>query len=94
MTVVDLTGMTICWVSGSRQESGTDAGGAKIAGNPYGLADVLRKLESASKQIPLAANPATAHMFIIKPFSTGGLMNMFSTHPSTEERIARLMNLR
>jgi heat shock protein HtpX len=80
-------------ISRSR-EFDADAGGAKIAGNPYGLADALRKLESASKQIPLNANPATAHMFIIKPFSAGGLMNMFSTHPSTEERIARLMNVR
>jgi heat shock protein HtpX len=80
-------------ISRSR-EFDADAGGAKIAGNPYGLADALRKLESASKQIPLNANPATAHMFIIKPFSAGGLMSMFSTHPSTEQRIARLMNLR
>ena len=80
-------------ISRSR-EFDADAGGAKIAGNPYGLADALRKLESASKQIPLDANPATAHMFIIKPFSAGGLMNMFSTHPPTEQRIAKLMNLR
>jgi heat shock protein HtpX len=80
-------------ISRSR-EFDADAGGAKIAGNPYGLADALRKLESASKQIPLDANPATAHMFIIKPFSAGGLMSMFSTHPPTEQRIARLMNLR
>jgi heat shock protein HtpX len=80
-------------ISRSR-EFAADAGGAKIAGNPYGLADALRKLESASKQIPMNANPATAHMFIIKPFSASGLMSMFSTHPSTEQRIAALMNLR
>ncbi len=70
-----------------------DAGGAKIAGSPYGLMNALRKLEVASKRIPLDANPATAHMFIIKPFSGGGLMSMFSTHPSTEQRIQALMNL-
>src|SRR3982750_2335604 len=75
-------------ISRSR-EFAADAGGARIAGTPYGLMDALRKLESASKQIPLDANPATAHMFIIKPFSAGGLMNMFSTHPPTEQRIAR-----
>jgi heat shock protein HtpX len=80
-------------ISRSR-EFAADAGGAKIAGTPYGLADALRKLESASKQIPMNANPATAHMFIIKPFSASGLMSMFSTHPSTEQRIAALMNLR
>ena len=71
-----------------------DAGGAKIAGTPYGLMNALRKLEAGSKQIPLDANPATSHMFIVKPFSAGGLLNMFSTHPSTEQRIQALMNLR
>jgi heat shock protein HtpX len=71
-----------------------DAGGASIAGSPYGLINALRKLESGSKQIPLDANPATAHMFIIKPFSAGGLLSMFSTHPPTEQRIQALMNLR
>lgn len=71
-----------------------DAGGAKIAGTPYGLMNALRKLEMGSKQIPLDANPATAHMFIIKPFSGGGLLSMFSTHPPTEQRIQALMNLR
>jgi len=71
-----------------------DAGGAKIAGSPFGLMSALRKLDVASKRIPLDANPATAHMFIVKPFSARGLMSMFSTHPSTEQRIEALMNLR
>ena len=71
-----------------------DAGGATIAGTPHGLMNALRKLEMGSKQIPLDANPATAHMFIIKPFSAGGLLGMFSTHPPTEQRIAALMNFR
>jgi heat shock protein HtpX len=71
-----------------------DAGGAKIAGSPFGLMSALRKLDVASRRIPLDANPATSHMFIMKPFSGGGLMNMFSTHPSTEKRIEALMNLR
>src|SRR5918994_705486 len=71
-----------------------DAGGAKIAGTPHGLMNALRKLEMGSKQIPLDANPATAHMFIIKPFSAGGLLSMFSTHPPTEQRISALMNFR
>jgi heat shock protein HtpX len=71
-----------------------DAGGARIAGSPYGLMNALRKLEAGSKRIPLDANPATSHMFIVKPFSAGGLMSMFSTHPSTEQRIQALMNLR
>jgi heat shock protein HtpX len=71
-----------------------DAGGAKIAGSPHGLINALRKLEMGSKQIPLDANPATAHMFIIKPFSAGGLLSMFSTHPPTEKRIQALMEFR
>ena len=80
-------------ISRSR-EFAADAGGAKIAGNPYGLMHALKKLEMGSKQIPLDANPATAHMFIVKPFSGGGLLSMFSTHPPTEQRIQALMNLR
>jgi heat shock protein HtpX len=80
-------------ISRSR-EFDADAGGAKIVGSPYGLADALRKLETASKQIPLDANPATAHMFIVKPFSGQAILGLFSTHPSTEKRIAALMNLR
>jgi heat shock protein HtpX len=71
-----------------------DAGGARIAGTPYGLMNALRKLEGASKQVPLDANPATAHMFIVKPFSAGGLLGLFSTHPPTEQRIQALMNIR
>ena len=71
-----------------------DEGGARIAGTPHGLMNALRKLEMGSKQIPLDANPATAHMFIVKPFSAGGLLGLFSTHPPTEQRIQALMNLR
>ena len=54
-------------ISRSR-EFAADATGAQIAGNPYGLADALRKIDAVSKRVPLDANPATAHMFIIKPF--------------------------
>jgi heat shock protein HtpX len=80
-------------ISRSR-EFAADAGGARIAGTPYGLADALRKIDAASKRVPLDANPATAHMFIVKPFSGGGLMSLFSTHPPTEQRIQALLGLR
>lgn len=80
-------------ISRSR-EFAADAGGARIAGNPYGLADALRKIERASKQVPLDANPATAHMFIIKPFTVSGMLSMFSTHPPTEQRIQALIGTR
>jgi len=77
-------------ISRSREFS-ADAGGAQIAGNPYGLADALRKIDAVSKRVPLDANPATAHMFIVKPFSAGGLGSLFSSHPPTEDRIRALM---
>ena len=53
----------------------------------------LRKLEAASHAVPLDANPATAHMFIIKPFTVSGLMSLFSTHPPTEARVQALLAL-
>ena len=67
-----------------------DEGGAKISGKPYDLASALEKLSRASLAIPLDANPATAHMFIVNPLSGKPLMNFFSTHPPIEERVARL----
>lgn len=77
-------------ISRSR-EFGADAGGAEIAGTPYGLVDALKKLEVASKRIPMDANPATAHMFIMKPFTVSGLLSLFSTHPPTEARVRALL---
>jgi heat shock protein HtpX len=77
-------------ISRSR-EFGADAGGAAIAGTPYGLIDALKKLEVAAKRIPMDANPATAHMFIMKPFSVSGMMSLFSTHPPTEARVRALL---
>jgi len=71
-----------------------DAGGAAIAGRPDGLVSALRKIEARSKVVPMDANPATAHMFIIKPFSGRGLVSLFSTHPPTEQRIAALLGER
>src|SRR5205814_6366296 len=83
-------------ISRSR-EFDADAGGAAIARSPIGLVNALRKIESASHVVPLEANPATAHMFIIKPFSPGGLMGLlgglFSTQPPTERRIQALLQL-
>jgi heat shock protein HtpX len=73
------------------REFSADAGGAQIAGNPYGLADALRKIDAAVKQVPLDANPATAHMFIVKPFSGAGIGALFSSHPPTEARISALL---
>ena len=67
-----------------------DATGARIAGNPEGLASALGKLGAYAKQIPMKAQPATAHMFIVNPLSGRRMANLFSTHPPLEDRIARL----
>jgi heat shock protein HtpX len=77
-------------ISRSR-EFAADAGGAAIAGTPYGLADALRKIDAVAKRVPLDANPATAHMFIVQPFTGGGLASLFSSHPPTEARIRALL---
>ncbi len=71
-----------------------DAGGAKISGKPYALANALEKLSRASQAIPLGAHPSSAHMFIVNPLTGRSLMNLFSTHPPIEERIARLKSMR
>ncbi len=90
MILAPIAAMFIQAAISRSREFAADAGGAQIAGSPHGLASALRKLESASKQIPMDANPATAHMFIMKPFSVSGMLSLFSTHPPTEQRIAAL----
>jgi heat shock protein HtpX len=68
-----------------------DEGGAQLAGNPLYLADALRKLQAGIARVPMQdANPSTAHMFILNPFSAKGVLALFSTHPPIEERIERL----
>src|ERR1041384_6335318 len=76
-------------ISRSREYQ-ADATGARISGNPLALANALRKLQAGSQRIPLDANPATAHMFIVNPLRGGGILSLFSTHPPMEDRIARL----
>ena len=71
-----------------------DEGGARISGKPYSLAGALEKLSQASRALPMQANPSTAHMFIVNPLTGRSLMNLFSTHPPIEERIARLRSMR
>ena len=80
-------------ISRSR-EYDADAASAKYVGSPYPLIAGLQKLDSWAKQIPMDASPSTAHMFIVKPFTGQSLMRLFSTHPSTADRIARLQAMR
>lgn len=80
----------------SRQrEYEADRGGATLVGSPTGLANALRRIDAAAKQIPMeGATPATAHLFIMNPFTRQGLMSLFQTHPPTEARIKALMEMR
>ena len=80
-------------ISRSREYQ-ADASGAKLCGNPRALASALKKLQMGAERIPMNANPATAHMFIVNPLRGGGFTSMFSTHPPMEERIARLEAMR
>jgi heat shock protein HtpX len=76
------------------REYQADASGARLAGKTWGLAKALEKLEMAQRAVPMAANPATAHLFIVNPLSGQALMTLFSTHPPLEERVARLRAMR
>ena len=94
VVLAPLAAMLIQMAISRSREFAADAGGAAIVGTPHGLADALRKLDRASKQIPLDANPATSHLFIVNPFAGRGLTSLFSTHPPMEQRIERLLQPR
>ena len=94
MILAPIAAMLIQMAISRSREYDADAASAKYVGSPYPLINGLEKLETWSKRIPMDASPATAHMFIIKPFSGQSLMRLFSTHPSTEDRIARLQAMR
>lgn len=69
-----------------------DSTGARIAGHSRGLSKALLKLDQASRVVPMDVNPAASHMFIVNPLSAKRLMNLFSTHPTIEDRVRRLQN--
>ena len=94
MILAPIAAMLIQMAISRSREYEADAASAKYTGTPYELISGLQKLESYSQRIPMEATPATAHMFIIKPKLGLGLGNLFSTHPSTEERIRRLQAMR
>ena len=91
MIFAPMAAMLIQMAISRSREFAADAGAARITGNPHALADALRKIDAIAKRVPLDANPATAHMFIVKPFSGQGLMSLFSTHPPTEARVQALL---
>ncbi len=88
--IAPMAAMIIQMAVSRSREYLADATGAKIAGSPEGLATALEKLGAYARQIPMNANPSTAHMFIVNPLSGKSLQNLFSTHPPMEERIRRL----
>jgi heat shock protein HtpX len=88
--VVSFAAMMIQMAISRTREFGADRGGAELTGDPEALASALEKLQRGAQDVPMDANPATAHMFIVNPLLGGGLRKLFSTHPPTEERVARL----
>ncbi|MBE0612429.1 MAG: zinc metalloprotease HtpX [Burkholderiales bacterium] len=93
MILAPIAAMLIQMAISRAREFEADRGGAEISADPNALANALEKMEHYGKGLHLAAaeeHPATAQMMIINPFSGGGMQNLFSTHPATEMRIARL----
>jgi heat shock protein HtpX len=94
LILAPIAAMLIQFAVSRSREFAADEGGAKICGKPLSLANALRKLERGVERVPMEnAGTATAHMFIVNPLRGGGIMKLFSTHPPTEERIARLEEL-
>lgn len=79
-------------ISRSR-EFGADKTGADVGGDPEALASALEKLEAYSRQVPLNVNPAVSHLFIVQPLTGFSAQKLFSSHPPTEERVARLRQM-
>ena len=88
--VAPIAAMLVQMAVSRAREYQADATGAHLAGRTWGLAKALEKLEMAQQVAPMNANPATAHLFIVNPLSGQAFMNLFSTHPPLEQRVARL----
>ncbi|WP_324779827.1 zinc metalloprotease HtpX [Thiobacillus sedimenti] len=96
MIIAPIAAMLIQMAISRAREFGADAGGAEISGDPQALASALQKIEAYARGLPLPpaeAHPETAQMMIINPLSGAGLAGLFSTHPPTEERVARLLQM-
>ncbi|MSQ10267.1 MAG: zinc metalloprotease HtpX [Dehalococcoidia bacterium] len=95
MIIVAPIAATVIQMAISRaREFGADASGAEINGDPEPLARALEKMEAAAHQIPMHVNPAAAHLFIVNPLAGVSFGSLFSTHPKTADRIARLRAMR
>ena len=89
-----LAAMLIQMAISRAREYQADAAGAQLSRKPWALADALEKLERGATALPMEANPSTAHLFIVNPLRGSSLLNLFSTHPPVEERVARLRAMR
>jgi len=88
--VAPIAAMMIQMAVSRSREYMADEGGARISGNPEGLASALEKLSQTSRRAPMKANPSTAHLFIVNPLKPQSMATLFSTHPPIEKRIERL----
>lgn len=94
MIFAPIAAMMVQMAISRSREFKADATGANLVGDPNPLADALERLEYYSGRIPNPVNPAMSHMFIVNPFRGESLARLFSTHPSTEERVRRLRDMR
>ena len=90
LILAPIAAMLIQMAISRSREFQADETGARVSREPEALASALRKISAYSERIPLPANPATAHLFIVNPLHGVSLQNLFSTHPPLEQRIARL----
>lgn len=95
LILAPIAAMLIQMAISRSREFAADHDGALICGHPRALASALQRLESGAEHIPMHASPSTAHLFIINPFAgaMSGFRTLFSTHPPTEERVARLLEM-
>jgi heat shock protein HtpX len=94
MAIVAPIGAMLIQMAVSRsREYLADETGAKFCGKPLSLARALEKISGISREVPMDATPATAHMFIVSPLTGKGVLSLFSTHPPVEKRVERLRSL-
>ncbi|HEV2707782.1 MAG TPA: zinc metalloprotease HtpX [Pyrinomonadaceae bacterium] len=88
-----IAAMIIQFAISRSREHGADRAGADVGGDPEALASALEKLDAYSRHVPLPVNPAVSHLFIVQPLTGFSVQNLFSTHPPTAERVARLREM-
>lgn len=93
MILAPIAALLIQMAISRTREYDADEASAKYTGNPQQLISALGKLDTYSRRIPMDATPSTAHLFIVQPFTGEALLKLFSTHPSTADRIRRLQEM-